>query len=661
METEKASLLQDSNINQPTKNRKRTILTVLLTLIFIGTAVGLLIYILNDSDDVVSLNDKPNIIVIMMDDVGFTDVGYNGYKITGFGTPTMDKLANNGIKLNYHYVSICSPTRSSFLSSKYSWKTGLNYPAGLWTADHMDRNIDTISQILSNGGYSNLMLGKWHLGYSSQQDLPPNKGFDAALYHQWGAVDYYTHKVCNTIESANITIDNELKALFNSTLCGYDIYDEHYNIHYDVETYYEDLFVAYGLRFIEQKYHEKKPFFVYYSTLTPHEPITYPPLLNVSDIYNYDQCEIYNHLEGRKKLCQMMKYSDYVINKIVDKLYELDIYDNTIIAVFSDNGAAVYPMSYGQNLPLRGAKLVNAFEGNIRTHAFISGGYINRYLNITECEYNHLFHVTDWFPVFASIANINVSNMDIDGINIFDDILYECNNDDHEMNASVASRDEIIHIDLCNDGDDEYYEQTYIRTKEWKLIINSSIYMCSAAILPWYYNGFVSTMSNQTIFTTPNLKPYPNKTAYFILNEYENNTEGLFYSKCYENMSEFDQTKWNNTLFDVNHEYLLYHIMDDRIEACNVADQYPEIVTSLMQRINEQKIYYHNNRYETQSSYILSQTDSYDCDEDTTFMRTWAELDEFRSGVNYSNVSFNNIQFVWKTFISHKKHCQHSM
>ena len=140
-------------------------------------------------------NAKPNILLIMMDDLGFSDASINGGV---FNTPNLNKLwRNSGIKLNYHYSNtLCSTSRSSLLTGRYSWRNGVNKLVRPFTMQHIDDDVPFISQKLKDIGYKTGMFGKYHLGYSSKEYLPFNKGFDRTLFFQSGAIGYTSHQDC---------------------------------------------------------------------------------------------------------------------------------------------------------------------------------------------------------------------------------------------------------------------------------------------------------------------------------------------------------------------------------------------------------------------------------------------------------------------------------
>ncbi|MHC4445604.1 MAG: sulfatase-like hydrolase/transferase, partial [Planctomycetota bacterium] len=138
--------------------------------------------------------DKPHIVFILTDDMGWMDVGYHGSEIS---TPHIDRLAAEGTRLNQFYVQpICTPTRTSFLTGRYpiryGMQVGLVRPWGKYALPAEER---TIAEALQEAGYYAAICGKWHVGHQSKDVIPTSQGFDYQYGFLHGAVDYYRHMV----------------------------------------------------------------------------------------------------------------------------------------------------------------------------------------------------------------------------------------------------------------------------------------------------------------------------------------------------------------------------------------------------------------------------------------------------------------------------------
>lgn len=135
---------------------------------------------------------RPNILFIVADDYGWNDVGYHQSEIR---TPTIDKLAAEGVKLENYYVQpICTPSRSQMLSGRYQIHTGLQHdvimPAQPWG---LRPEIPTMAESLQQAGYATSIVGKWHLGFFKSEYLPTRRGFDTQFGYYMGDEDYFKH------------------------------------------------------------------------------------------------------------------------------------------------------------------------------------------------------------------------------------------------------------------------------------------------------------------------------------------------------------------------------------------------------------------------------------------------------------------------------------
>ena len=339
---------------------------------------------------------KPNIIVILADDLGWGDVGFHGSDIR---TPHLDQLAKEGVVLNRYYVSpICSPTRAGLMTGRYPDRYGLRDNV---IAPWLDFGIDTAEQflpeLLATAGYKNrAAIGKWHLGHSKRKYLPLNRGFTHFYGHYNGAIDYFTHER-----------EGEL------------------DWHNDWESSYDkghatDLISDAAVRCIQQ-YKDDGPFFLYVAYNAPHGPLQ----AKEEDLlrYGYDPSKpAFGEAkrvkqEGRgntrkQTYSAMVSQMDKGIGRILSALKEAGIDGNTVVLFHSDNGAEVNLA--GSSGGLRGAKF-QEWDGGVRAAAVIkwpdgfAGGWIS----------DQLSGYVDVLPTLCAVAGVEAKPAKVlDGINI---------------------------------------------------------------------------------------------------------------------------------------------------------------------------------------------------------------------------------------------------
>ena len=136
--------------------------------------------------------DRPHIVFLLADDLGFADVGFHGSEIK---TPNIDQLAAAGARLESFYVQpVCSPTRAALMTGRYPIRHGLQVGVVRpWAQYGLPHDERTLPQALKEAGYETAIVGKWHLGHFQPEYLPTHRGFDHQYGHYNGAIDYFTH------------------------------------------------------------------------------------------------------------------------------------------------------------------------------------------------------------------------------------------------------------------------------------------------------------------------------------------------------------------------------------------------------------------------------------------------------------------------------------
>ncbi len=208
-------------------------------------------------------SERPNIVIILVDDMGWSDIGCYGGEIP---TPNLDSLANNGLRFTQFYnTGRCSPTRASLLTGHYPHQAGMGHLDGTFKPGHpgfqariADTSV-TMAEVLQEAGYLTAMTGKWHLG--QRRGTPPwERGFVRCLNLAAGGV--YFPKQTGRRGNAKLYLNGEEKAL-DDPLFG-------------SQWYGTDLWTQWGLKFIDEARGENKPFFLYLAHCAPHFPLMAP-------------------------------------------------------------------------------------------------------------------------------------------------------------------------------------------------------------------------------------------------------------------------------------------------------------------------------------------------------------------------------------------------
>ena len=276
---------------------------------------------------------KPNIIIILADDLGWGDVGYHGGRIA---TPNIDRLAREGVRLeNFHACPLCSPTRAGLMTGRWPIRYGMGEAVITpWRKYGLPTTERTLADLVAKAGYHRRgAFGKWHLGHYKEEYLPLNRGFTHYYGHYNGAFDYFTHKR-----------EGELDWHRNLQTCR----DEGYST---------DLIGDEAARFVDES-PAGRPFFLYVPFNAPHLPLQ----AKEQDIAKYDSIAD----EKERIYAAMVDSMDQAIGKILKAVDAKGITDNTFVLFFSDNGA----IRYGDNGPWRSGK-GSVYEGGVRVPAVV--------------------------------------------------------------------------------------------------------------------------------------------------------------------------------------------------------------------------------------------------------------------------------------------------
>ncbi|TWT80719.1 Arylsulfatase [Planctomycetes bacterium CA13] len=346
---------------------------------------------------------KPNVIVVLSDDQGWADIGYNNPKVY---TPNLDNLACRGAKFVNHYVMPqCTPTRVALMTGMYPGRFG-GAAMQANNAPSFPIGTPTLANMFKDSGYETSICGKWHLG-SSPQHGPNHFGFDESYGSLAGAVGMYDHRYRKG-----------------------EFYETWHRNHQPIEgnedgVHATDLVTREAMGFIEKEH--EKPFFLYIAFHSVHTPldergefVDQPTKLddkNPKRWLHEDDIKWFNDPEGKiqsetdpeKRLLLAAAYHlDDAMGEIVGALERSGHRENTLILFSSDNGPQgnwngnAYPddlklTDFNQTLPMRGKKL-DVWEGGIHVAAFA-----NWPGKIDPKEITAPVHIVDWYPTLANL------------------------------------------------------------------------------------------------------------------------------------------------------------------------------------------------------------------------------------------------------------------
>ncbi len=331
--------------------------------------------------------EKPNIILIMADDLGYGDISCFGNKT--IKTPNIDRMAAEGIKMTDFHTNgaVSSPTRAALMTGRYQQRSGVT--GVITAANHRDVGLAldefTMAEALKECGYTTAAYGKWHLGYAPEFN-PVNQGFDHFEGYVAGNIDFHSH------------ID---EAMYDDWWNGTTLEDE--------EGYVTDLIGDKAVKFITE--HKDEPFFLYLPHEAPHYPIqgrNSPAIRGDKAPKNQPKMNREETLEVYKEMIEVM---DETIGNLLDALVENGLTENTIVIFTSDNGGQ---SSRATNAPMSGGK-GGLLEGGHRVPMVVWSPGI-QLAPMTPYVYTSTVTTMDLFPAFVSLAG-GKAPKNLDGVN----------------------------------------------------------------------------------------------------------------------------------------------------------------------------------------------------------------------------------------------------
>ena len=339
---------------------------------------------------------RPNIVLIVGDDMGYADIGVHGCK--DIPTPHIDSLAKNGVRCTSGYVSgpYCSPTRAGLLTGRYQQRFGHEFNPGPSPTGEVGLPVDqvTLADRLKQAGYKTGMVGKWHLG-NVEKFHPLNRGFQEFYGFLGGAHSYF------------VSDNRGTKGQVNAVLRGFEPVQE--------PEYLTDAFAREAVAFIDR--HQKQPFFLYLTFNAVHTP------MHATDKYLAQFKDVTD--EKRRTYCAMMSAMDDAIGAVLAKLDEARLTENTLVMFVSDNGGP-QPANASSNAPLRGNK-ATTWEGGIRVPYLIQWkGKLRSGLTFDQPVIQLDMHATALAAAGAKIPG------ELDGVNLLPHLTGEKTSPPHE-------------------------------------------------------------------------------------------------------------------------------------------------------------------------------------------------------------------------------------
>ena len=391
-------------------------------------------------------DNRPNIIYILADDLGYGEIGVFGQKL--IETPNIDNLAKTGMIFTDHYTGspVCAPARSVLLTGMHSGNTHIRANGewaergNVWSFKAMLDDpflegqrplldsITTVAQVLHDSGYKTGMIGKWGLGAPLTNSIPNKKGFDFFYGYncQRQAHTYYpTHLWKN--ETRDL-LDNYIVTK-QEGLGDLDPYNNESYSKYNQNDYAPTLMHDEALNFISRN--KNSPFFLYYASPIPHLPLQAPT--RWVDYYQkkfgkespYTGKSYYPNKTPRATYAAMISYLDEQVGELVEKLKEINKYENTLIVFTSDNGPSwvdhvdyKFFNSTGKFVNSRKTMKGSVSEGGIRVPMIASWPNKIKSGSIS----NHISAFYDFFETACDVAGIN-NKVETDGVSFYPEMI----------------------------------------------------------------------------------------------------------------------------------------------------------------------------------------------------------------------------------------------
>ena len=374
-------------------------------------------------------NIRPNIILIMADDLGYETIGVNGG--TSYSTPNIDKMAAEGIRFEHCYAQpLCTPSRVKLMTGMYNVRNYVRF--GL-----LDTSQTTFGHIFQEAGYETCVVGKWQLG---KDPLSPEKaGFDEHCLWQVtkGRVDSTGRDT--RFSQPILEVNGEVKEYNGEKDFGPKIVSD------------------YGMDFMERAVSDDKPFLLYYPMILTHCPFSVTPdskdwITNDTSVMTYKGQAVH--------FGDMMSYTDKIIGNINKKIEELGISDNTLILFTGDNGTDVPIVSNMEGRQIAGAKGKSTDAG---TRVPLIAKWPGKIPNGKVTD--DLVDLSDFLPTICEASKIDIpDSLDLDGRSFYGRLI----------NSNPSPRDWIYN--WYSRSGDESKANVFARTRKYKLYASGEFY-----------------------------------------------------------------------------------------------------------------------------------------------------------------------------------------
>jgi len=501
--------------------------------------------------------DRPHIVLLVLDDIGWADVGYHG---SNFPTPNIDTLVKGGVELDRMYaLPQCSPTRSAVMTGRWPWTIGLQHWNTIFPGSKagLPHDVATLAEVMRSAGYGTHAIGKWHLGYSKESQFPTSRGFDSYLGYLQGEIDYYNRTIptCQTAlclfrsnckgQVSGQTCTEPMQSPYGPNAEAFDFWNGSELALQEYGRYTQHSYMS-RFRQLLEPYNASahpappKPLFLYFAQQLLHVPLQAP-----DDPHHLEACRGVRggySVTNRTVLCSMASKLDETIGEMVQLLKEFGMYENTLIWAYSDNGGMTswgkgFPASASSNHPLRGGK-TTLFEGGVRSVSWVCGGALP--VKAQGTKRKELLHAVDILPTLAGLAGVKLSGSTLHGEDVWGTIVGA---EGHitkrmELPLNIAMNRDLNMLSIPNWFTPHWSAANYtaVINWPWKLILGNS----------YLSIGQHEIVSRAGWWTIENYTYTPPPSA-----------SGA----------------------------MLFHLETDEAEHYNVAEQFPDVVSNMTDRI----------------------------------------------------------------------------